>query len=61
MEHAPAGVMGDHSHQKGGWMFSYRHMFVQMHDNRISGRKITDSEIATSQPNRFATVIEPTF
>ena len=57
MEHAPAGVMGDHNHKKGEWMFSYRHMFMQMHDNRISGRKITDSEIATSQPNRFASVI----
>ena len=57
MEHAPAGVTGDHNHKKGEWMFSYRYMFMQMHDNRISGRKITDSEIATSQPNRFASVI----
>lgn len=57
MEHAPAGIMGDHTHKKGEWMFSYRHMFMQMHDTKLSGRKITDSQIVTSQPNRFASVI----
>ncbi len=57
MEHAPAGIMGDHGHKKGEWMFSYRHMFMQMHDNRLSGRKITDNAIVRSRPNRFANVI----
>lgn len=27
---APIGVMRDHAHQKGGWMASYRYMFMQM-------------------------------
>ena len=27
---APAGVMGDHSHHKGGWMVSYRYMAMHM-------------------------------
>ena len=27
---APAGVMGDHVHHKGGWMVSYRYMAMHM-------------------------------
>ncbi len=27
---APAGVMGDHAHHKGGWMVSYRYMAMHM-------------------------------
>ncbi|MDF7808272.1 transporter [Pontiellaceae bacterium B12219] len=27
---APIGVMGDHVHHKGGWMVSYRYMFMKM-------------------------------
>ena len=27
---APIGVMGDHVHHKGGWMASYRYMFMRM-------------------------------
>ncbi|MBC3846868.1 transporter [Winogradskyella echinorum] len=30
--HAPISVMGDHMHQKGGWMFSYRYMYMNMED-----------------------------
>ena len=28
--HAPIGVMGDHTHNAGEWMASYRHMHMQM-------------------------------
>lgn len=28
--HAPIGVMADHTHNKGEWMFSYRYMFMNM-------------------------------
>lgn len=28
--HAPIGVMGDHTHNKGGFMFSYRAMYMGM-------------------------------
>ena len=34
MEHAPIGVMGDHTHDKGEVMFSYRHSYMDMEGNR---------------------------
>jgi hypothetical protein len=37
---APAGVMGDHIHHKGGWMVSYRYMAMHM-----EGLRDGDSEI----------------
>lgn len=30
--HAPISVMGDHIHNKGEWMFSYRYMYMNMED-----------------------------
>ncbi|MDG3582596.1 transporter [Galbibacter pacificus] len=30
--HAPISVMGDHTHSKGDWMFSYRYMHMNMKD-----------------------------
>ncbi|MEJ4089640.1 transporter [Galbibacter orientalis] len=30
--HAPISVMGDHTHSKGEWMFSYRYMYMNMED-----------------------------
>lgn len=30
--HAPISVMGDHMHNKGGWMLSYRFMHMNMED-----------------------------
>ncbi|MCF8713247.1 transporter [Joostella atrarenae] len=30
--HAPISVMGDHTHSKGEWMFSYRYMYMDMED-----------------------------
>lgn len=32
-QHAPIGVMGDHMHKRGKWMFSYRRMTMTMEDN----------------------------
>ncbi|MEL7113935.1 MAG: transporter, partial [Pseudomonadota bacterium] len=29
-DHAPIGVMADHRHKKGEWMFSYRYMYMDM-------------------------------
>ncbi len=51
--HAPIGVMGDHMHRKGEWMFSYRYMRMDMDGNRIGTRDVTPEEIATTVPNRF--------
>lgn len=33
-EHAPIGVMGEHAHKQGEWMFSYRAMHMEMNGNR---------------------------
>lgn len=30
--HAPIGLMGDHTHSKGEWMFSARYMYMNMED-----------------------------
>jgi hypothetical protein len=32
--HAPLGVMGDHTHAAGGWMFTYRYARMRMDGNR---------------------------
>jgi hypothetical protein len=46
-EHAPIGVMGDHTHDEGEWMFSYRYMRMGMNGlrddaERISRRRVLD-------------------
>ncbi len=51
--HAPIGVMGEHLHKKGGWMFSYRFMRMHMEGNRIGNNNVSPTTIATTVPNRF--------
>ncbi len=51
--HAPIGVMGDHTHKKGEWMFSYRFMTMEMEGNRDGTSSISPEEIATTSPNRL--------
>ena len=51
--HAPIGVMGDHMHKQGEWMFSYRYMYMDMEGNRVGDNEISPTEIATTIPNRF--------
>jgi hypothetical protein len=41
-KHAPAGIMGDHMHEKGEWMLEYRYMNMYMEDNRAGTRRISD-------------------
>ncbi|MEM9233280.1 MAG: transporter [Pseudomonadota bacterium] len=53
IDHAPIGVMGDHLHDKGEWMVSYRAMVMQMEGNRIGTDNVSSAEIATTVPNRF--------
>lgn len=43
--HAPIGVMGDHTHKKGEFMFSYRYMFMNMEGNRDGTNSLSDSEV----------------
>ena len=52
-DHAPVGVMGDHTHSKGEWMLSYRFMHMDMQGNRTGTSGIDADTIATSIPNRF--------
>ncbi|MEM7053546.1 MAG: hypothetical protein AAF446_03250, partial [Pseudomonadota bacterium] len=52
-DHAPIGVMGDHTHKVGEWMLSYRFMRMEMSGNRDGNDSISADEIATSAPNRF--------
>ena len=51
--HAPIGVMGDHTHNKGEWMISYRYMFMKMQDNLQGDEEISPDEIVTTIDNPF--------
>lgn len=39
--HAPIGVMGEHTHKAGEWMFSYRVMHMEMDGNRDGTDRIS--------------------
>lgn len=43
--HAPIGVMGDHLHEKGGLMVSFRYMSMNMHGNKSGTDKISNDII----------------
>lgn len=50
--HAPIGVMGDHTHEKGEFMLSYRYMIMGMKglrdgDERISRQKVLQDFMVT--------------
>lgn len=51
--HAPIGVMAEHTHRKGEWMFSYRFTKMEMEGNLQGSRHIAPDTIVTSEPNRF--------
>ena len=65
-KHAPAGIIGDHIHERGEWMVEYRYMNMYMEDNRIGDRRVSDADAiafgATSNPitNRGATPTDMT-
>jgi hypothetical protein len=42
--HAPIGVMGDHMHHKGEWMFSYRFMNMNMDGNLFGTEAISETD-----------------
>ena len=46
--HAPIGVMGDHMHKTGEWMFSYRYMSMSMEDNLQGSNNISPEGIRDS-------------
>lgn len=43
-KHAPAGIMGDHLHERGEWMVEYKYMNMYMEDNRIGTRTVSDAD-----------------
>ena len=43
--HAPLGVMGDHYHKKGEWMFSYRFMQMNMGGNRDGTNDLSTQQV----------------
>jgi hypothetical protein len=52
--HAPIGVMGDHMHKVGEFMFSYRFMEMQMADNLQGSQSISSDDIVTQVVNPYA-------
>jgi len=42
--HAPIGVMGDHTHEKGEVMLSYRYMYMDMRPNHIGSNEVTPQQ-----------------
>ena len=51
--HAPIGVMAEHFHKAGEWMFSYRFMSMSMDGNLSGSSDISPDTIVTTAPNRF--------
>jgi len=51
--HAPIGVMGDHTHNKGEWMASYRYMFMAMQQSMDGDSTISDSSILIPGGGQF--------
>ncbi len=51
--HAPISVMGDHLHEKGEWMFSYRYRQMSMDDLSDDGDSLSPEDIASSVSNPF--------
>ncbi|MAE97459.1 MAG: hypothetical protein CL910_22650 [Deltaproteobacteria bacterium] len=43
--HAPIGVMGDHIHDRGEWMLSYRYMRMNMNGNRDGTARESASKV----------------
>jgi len=52
--HAPIGVIGDHRHGAGEWMFSYRYMRMEMRGTRDGRERLSPEDIVARFPNRFA-------
>lgn len=44
-DHAPIGVMGDHTHKKGEWMLSYRYMYMRMSGMRSGGQNLSKQQV----------------
>lgn len=43
--YGPIGVMGEHQHSKGDWMFSYAYKSMEMDSNRDGNKEISTSQV----------------
>jgi hypothetical protein len=62
-QHVPIGVMGDHMHKRGGWMFSYRRMTMTMEDNIQGSDSISNANILANTnyrviPSKMTTTMD---
>ena len=57
-DHAPIGVMGDHTHQAGEWMLSWRRMAMTMEGNRDGTDDLSTSEVLRSGTGAY--MVAPT-
>jgi len=44
-DHAPIGVMGDHTHNEGEWMLSYRYSSMEMQGNRVGHQDVSTATV----------------
>ncbi|GAF93076.1 unnamed protein product, partial [marine sediment metagenome] len=49
-DHAPIGVMGDHTHDAGEWMVSYRYMRMRMDGNRDNDDRVSATSVLRDYP-----------
>ncbi len=47
-DHAPIGVMGDHTHAQGEWMFSYRYSSMHMAGNRDGSNRVSTASVLSN-------------
>jgi len=52
-DHAPIGVMGNHLHNRGEWMASYRFMKMGMDGNRDGTDRLDESEVLLSGTGQY--------
>ena len=56
--HAPIGVMGDHRHEAGEVMLSYRYMYMSMQGSRVGTDAISNGDIISPTGSNF--MVTPT-
>lgn len=57
--HAPIGVMADHMHKEGEWMFSYRYMHMAMEGNRNGDDRLSTAEALAAGPGPMGYMVAP--
>ncbi len=59
--HGPIGVMADHSHKEGEWMFSYRYMSMVMDGLRDGKGGVNERDVNNaSGANKYTFMVAPT-